>query len=89
MPSLAFHCKIKAMKLDRFIKKMDLIELTRRLIRIPRENPPGNEKRAALFLKPFLSKMGFQVNVLLSPKGRYNLVAEKPLLKDNPKWTRG
>lgn len=63
--------------MDRIIKKKDLTDLTRRLIQIPTENPPGNEKMAVLFLKPILSKIGFRVSVLLSPKGRYNIVAEK------------
>ena len=70
------------MELDRFIKKRELIDLTRRLIQIPTENPPGNEKKAVLFLKPLLSKMGFRVNIHLSPKGRYNIVAEK-------RWGKG
>jgi acetylornithine deacetylase/succinyl-diaminopimelate desuccinylase family protein len=65
------------MKLDRFIKKKDLVDLTSRLIQIPTENPPGNEKKAVLFLKPLLSKMGFRVIILFSPEGRYNIVAEK------------
>lgn len=65
------------MMLDRFLKKKELVDLTCRLIRIPTENPPGNEKQAALFLKFLLSKMGFRVNIHLSPKGRYNIVAEK------------
>jgi len=69
-------------KLDRFLKKKDLIHLTRQLIQIPTENPPGNEKKAALFLKPILSKMGFHVRTYLSPKGRYNLVAVK-------RWSKG
>jgi len=70
------------MELDRFIKKKELIDLTSRLIQIPTENPPGNEKKAVLFLKPLLSKMGFRVNIHLSPKGRYNIVAEK-------RWGKG
>ncbi len=70
------------MKLDRSIKKKDLIDLTSRLIQIPTENPPGDEKKAVLFLKPLLSKMGFCVNIHLSPKGRYNIVAEK-------RWGKG
>jgi len=70
------------MELDRFIKKRELIDLTRLLIQIPTENPPGNEKKAVLFLKPLLSKMGFRVNIHLSPKGRYNIVAEK-------RWGKG
>ncbi|MBM4341283.1 MAG: M20 family metallopeptidase [Deltaproteobacteria bacterium] len=70
------------MKTDRFLKKKGLIDLTRRLIQIPSENPPGNEKKVALFLKSLLSKMGFRVNIHLSPKGRFNVVAEK-------RWGKG
>ncbi len=65
------------MKLNRFIRKKQLIELTRQLIQIPTENPPGNEKRIALFLKPILSKMGFRVNTYLSPRRRWNIIAER------------
>lgn len=70
------------MKLERFIRKKELVDLTTRLIQIPTENPPGNEKPAALFLKPLLSKMGFRVKTLLSPKGRANLIAER-------RWGKG
>jgi acetylornithine deacetylase/succinyl-diaminopimelate desuccinylase family protein len=65
------------MTLDRFLNKKDLIELARRLIQIPTENPPGNEKKAALFLRSLLSTMEFRVKVHLSPKGRYNIIAQK------------
>lgn len=65
------------MNLRRIVRKKELIDLTLRLIRIPTENPPGNEKGAALFLKPLLSEMGFRVRILLSPNGRYNLIAER------------
>jgi len=65
------------MKLNRFIRKKHLIELTRQLIQIPTENPPGNEKRSVLFLKPILSKMGFRINTYLSPKRRWNIIAER------------
>jgi succinyl-diaminopimelate desuccinylase len=70
------------MNLHRFIKKKELVDLTIRLVQTPTENPPGNEKVAAQFLKPLLSKMGFKVKTILSPKGRWNLVAEK-------RWGRG
>jgi succinyl-diaminopimelate desuccinylase len=70
------------MNLDRFIRKKELVELTTRLVQIPTENPPGNEKVAALFLKPLLSKLGFKIKTVLSPKGRWNIVAEK-------RWGRG
>jgi len=70
------------MKFNRFMRKKELVELTTQLIQIPTENPPGNEKRAVKFLRPFLSKMGFRVKIYLSPKGRSNIVAEK-------RWGKG
>jgi succinyl-diaminopimelate desuccinylase len=70
------------MNLHRFIRKKELVDLTIRLIQIPTENPPGNEKVAAQFLKPLLSKTGFKIKTVLSPEGRWNLLAEK-------RWGRG
>ena len=70
------------MDLHRFIRKKELVDLTIQLIQIPTENPPGNEKGAAKLLKPFLSKMGFKIKTALSPKGRWNLIAEK-------RWGKG
>jgi succinyl-diaminopimelate desuccinylase len=70
------------MNLHRFIKKKELVDLTIQLVQTSTENPPGNEKVAAQFLKPILSKMGFKVKILLSPKGRWNLIAEK-------RWGKG
>ncbi len=70
------------MNLHRFIRKKELVDLTIQLVQIPTENPPGNEKAAAQFLKPLLSKMGFKIKTVLSPKGRWNLLAEK-------RWGRG
>jgi len=70
------------MDLNRFVRKRELVDLTTQLIQIPTENPPGNERKAFLFLKPILSKMGFNVKILLSSKGRWNIVAEK-------RWARG
>lgn len=70
------------MGLERFLKKKELVALTRQLIQIPTENPPGNEKEAFRFLQPMLSKMGFHAKVFLSPKERYNLIAER-------RWGKG
>ena len=70
------------MNLHRFIRKKELVDLTIRLVQIPTENPPGNEKVAAQFLKPLLSKTGFKIKTVLSPEGRWNLLAEK-------RWGRG
>jgi len=58
------------MNLHSYLRKKELVDLTTRLIQIPTENPPGNEKLAALFLKPILSKMGSRFKTYLSPKGR-------------------
>ena len=70
------------MKLERFIRKKELIDLTRQLIQIPTENPPGNEKPAFLFLRKLISKMGFHVVPYISPKGRWNIVASR-------RWGKG
>ncbi len=70
------------MSLDPFIRKRELIDLTTRLVQIPTENPPGNEKPAAQFLRPLLSKMGFKTVTVLSPKGRWNMIAER-------RWGKG
>jgi acetylornithine deacetylase/succinyl-diaminopimelate desuccinylase family protein len=70
------------MNLDRFIRKKELVDLTIRLVQTPTENPPGNEKGAAQLLKPFLSRMSFKTKTVLSPKGRWNLLAEK-------RWGKG
>ena len=70
------------MDLRRFVRKKELVDLTIRLVQAPTENPPGNEKGAAQFLKSLLSKRGFKIKTVLSPTGRWNLVAEK-------RWGRG
>ena len=70
------------MNLHRFIRRKELIDLTIQLVQTPTENPPGNERGAARLLKPFLSKMGFKIKTVLSPKGRWNLLAEK-------RWGKG
>src|SRR5512139_2734286 len=65
------------MNLCRLIRKRDLVDLTIQLVQAPTENPPGNERMAVQFLKPLLSKMGFKIKTVLSPKGRWNIIAEK------------
>jgi succinyl-diaminopimelate desuccinylase len=65
------------MNLRRFIRKRDLVDLTIQLVQAPTENPPGNERIAVQFLKPLLSKMGFKIKTVPSPKGRWNIIAER------------
>jgi succinyl-diaminopimelate desuccinylase len=69
-------------EVHRWIKKKELVDFTIRLVQIPTENPPGNEKAAVPFLKSTLSKMGFKTKTILSPKGRWNLTAER-------RWGKG
>ena len=69
-------------KLHQFIRKKELVDLTIQFVQAATENPPGNEKRAAPFLKPLLSKMDFKIKTVLSPKGRWNVVAER-------RWGKG
>jgi succinyl-diaminopimelate desuccinylase len=68
--------------LNRWIRKSELVDLTIRLVQLPTENPPGNEKAAVPFLKSALSKMGFKTKTVLSPKRRWNIIAEK-------RWGKG
>ncbi|MFH0936009.1 MAG: M20 family metallopeptidase [Candidatus Omnitrophota bacterium] len=57
------------------INKRRLIKLTRQLIRINSENPPGNEKRIARFLRGYLQGLGLRAKIYEFKKGRSNLVA--------------
>jgi len=65
------------MELDRFIRKKELVDLTRQLIQIPTENPPGDERLAFLFVKKVLLRIGFKIKTYISPKGRWNIVATR------------
>ena len=59
------------------IDRRALLALARALIRIPTPNPPGNERLAAIFLEPRLREIGFVVKRVISPAGRWNLLAER------------
>jgi len=65
-----------------FIRKKELVDLTIHLVQIATENPPGNEKTAAQFLRSLLSRMGFKIKTVLSPRGRWNIIAER-------RWGKG
>jgi succinyl-diaminopimelate desuccinylase len=65
-----------------FIRKKELVDLTIQLVQIATENPPGNEKTAAQFLRSLLSRMGFKIKTVLSPRGRWNIIAER-------RWGKG
>lgn len=65
------------MNLPRLITKRELVDLAIQLVQAPTENPRGNEKIVVQFLKPLLSKMGFKFKILLSPRARWNMIAER------------
>ncbi len=67
-----------AQRLPEQIDRRALLALARDLVRIPTENPPGTERRAVLRLEPPLRALGFRTRRVLSPRGRWNLLAERP-----------
>jgi len=54
---------------------MNEIELTQELIRINSENPPGNEKQVAKFIKDFLDDLKIPAELIEFEKDRVNLIA--------------
>jgi len=68
------------------INRDRLINLTKQLININSENPPGSEKKIAGFVKKFLSNLGLKVELLEFKKNRTNVIgrlAGRPA-KDKP-----
>lgn len=61
---------------------MDVIELSRELIRFDTRGPLGNEKEIALFVGNILEKEGFEVHHPPYAEGRLNLIASKGISKD-------
>ncbi len=57
------------------VNKKRLIRLTRELIRINSENPPGDESKIAAFVKNYLDKLGLKTKVYEFKKKRPNVVA--------------
>jgi succinyl-diaminopimelate desuccinylase len=55
--------------------KPNLLELVQELVRIPSENPPGNEQEVAQFLSGVLSKIGFKVDHFAVANKRVNIAA--------------
>lgn len=53
-----------------------VIALTQDLVRIPSENPPGDEHAIQEFIKQLLESYGYRVKRIDSPSGRPNLVLE-------------
>lgn len=57
------------------INKKRLIELTRQLIRINSENPPGNEQKIAGFVQNYLGRLNIEAKIYEFKKGRSNVIA--------------
>ena len=57
------------------IDRENLIKLTQQLIRIPSENPPGNEYKIARFVKTYLADLGLKSKIYEFKKNRSNVVA--------------
>lgn len=57
------------------VNKQRLIKLTRDLIRIDSQNPPGDEARIAEFVQRYLVKLGLAVKIYEFKKRRPNVVA--------------
>lgn len=62
---------------NRFMVKVeslenDLIELTRDLVRIPSENPPGNEEEVSQYVSDILGSIGFRVEFVEPSPRRVN-----------------
>ena len=56
------------------VNKKRLIRLTRDLLRIESENPPGNEYRIAVFVSKYLKDLGLKVKAYEFAKGRPNII---------------
>ncbi len=59
----------------RFARAADLIDLTRNLIRIPSEDPPGDTRPIAAFLQQYLAKSGVQSEIVAPDPKRPSVVA--------------
>jgi len=65
------------------VNKKRLIALTQQLIRINSENPGGNERAIAEFVKKFLEGLGIKARIYEFAKKRSNVVATVPGLFKN------
>src|SRR3989338_5752094 len=55
---------------------MNETELTQELVRINSENPPGNEKEVANYVKDFLDGLQLPVEMIKFGENRYNIVSK-------------
>jgi acetylornithine deacetylase/succinyl-diaminopimelate desuccinylase family protein len=57
------------------IKKERLTKLTQDLIRLNSQNPPGDERKIAMFVKKYLTDLGVRVKIYEFKEGRSNVIA--------------
>jgi len=68
----------RAPSLEPTLVSEELVCLLRQYIQIDTTNPPGNELRAAQFLKGVLARDGIESQLIESAPGRANLIARLP-----------
>jgi succinyl-diaminopimelate desuccinylase len=61
-------------KLWSYIEPQRVISFAQKLIKIPSENPPGNEKNVAELINEELVKIGFKTQKIEAVKGRPNII---------------
>jgi succinyl-diaminopimelate desuccinylase len=54
---------------------MDVVHLTRELVKIKSENPPGNTEEVIHYIKGFLDSLGIRTDVIKNRGGKDNLVS--------------
>ena len=54
---------------------MDVVHLTRELVKIKSENPPGNTEEVIHYIKGFLDSLGVRTEVIKNRGGRDNLIS--------------
>jgi len=72
-------------KVLRKIDRQRIISLTRELIRIPSNNPPGNELEVAELLNEKLKELGFKTKIFEAEKNRPNVIGVLEGSKGSPK----
>lgn len=60
------------------------LELLRDLLRVRTVNPPGDETGVAVLLETYLADAGLETEILISSRGRANLIARLEGPKDQP-----
>jgi len=56
------------------VNKKRLIKLTQQLIRINSENPPGDERAIAVFVRDYLNRLGLETRTFALKKNRPNVI---------------